>query len=114
MPETEKDPRPAPFLTRLSRVRYNPAARAFEAAVALHDAGEVFTYPVSLRAPMNADYEAVTSALAELARRRHARQQGHAQGPLRARRREAAPGPLPPRVEAATAALWKRVLHRAA
>ncbi|PJE28002.1 hypothetical protein SAMN06297129_0007 [Pseudooceanicola antarcticus] len=98
------------YLTRIARVRYNPAERAFEAAVMLHDAGEVFTYPISLRAPLDMEYDAVTRALSELACRRHAR----GTETLRARREEAMLEHLPLRVQQATSALWERILGRAA
>ena len=110
MPKMEKDQPTPDYLTRIATIRYNPAARAFEAAVALYDAGEVFTYPVSLRAPMDADYETVTRSLAEMACRHHAR--GRTE--FRAQRREQLLDHVPPKVQAATSALWDRLLNRAA
>lgn len=98
------------YLTRIATIRYNAADRAFEAAVSLHDGGEVFTYPVSLRAGLDAEYEDVTRALSELACRRHAR----GGPPMRARRDEAMLEHLPLRVQQATSALWDRILSRAA
>ena len=102
--------RNTPHLTRIATIRYNPATRAYEAAVALHDQGRVFTYPVSLRAPMDAEYETVTRALSEMACRRHRR---HATA-LRADRPEAFLDHVPLRVREATASLWDRLLNRAA
>ncbi|MBR9766160.1 MAG: hypothetical protein GYB53_22260 [Rhodobacteraceae bacterium] len=97
-------------LTRIASIRYNAAERAFEAAVTLYEGREVFTYPVSLRAPMDMGYEEVTRALSELACRRHDR----GQPGMRARREEALLEHLPLRVQQATTALWDRILGRAA
>lgn len=110
MTETGKTPPRPTHPTRIASIRYNPASRAFEAAVTLHDGGEVFTYPVALRAPMDADYETVTRALAEMAGRRHAR----GRPTMRARSDETLLDHVPTGVAEATSSLWDRLLRRAA
>jgi len=97
--------------TQIHNVTYNPATRAFEARVAITDGGEIFTYPCSLRAPMDMDSTLAARRLVELAKRRHNRED-HA---LVSRRPENVLAPhIPAEVASATDALWQRMLGRAA
>ncbi|EAQ03111.1 hypothetical protein OB2597_13243 [Pseudooceanicola batsensis HTCC2597] len=97
--------------TRIQNITYNPASRAFEARVAIHEGGEVFTYPCSLRAPIDMDTTLAARRLVELARRRHVR----ASHPTRARRPEnIIAAHVPTDVSTATDALWQRMLGHAA
>ena len=102
--------------TRISEIRYNPAERAFEAMVTLFDKGQAFGYPVSLEAPLDAEYEDVSRRLTEMARHRHDR---GAEG-LYSHRPDTEHGlehgldVIPAMVQQATQALWDRIMKRAA
>jgi hypothetical protein len=96
---------------QIHTVTYNAATRAFEARVSLADAGEVFTYPCSLRAPIDLDSAVATRRLAELARRKHLR----ATRPTLSRRpANLFAAKIPAEVASATDALWQRMLGHAA
>ena len=101
---------------QITDITYNPASRAFEARVSLTQGGEVFTYPCSLRAPMDMDSALATRKLIELGKRKHARMIK----PLVARRpanvlhAKALAAHVPAEVTSATNALWSRMLGRAA
>jgi hypothetical protein len=97
--------------TQIHNVTYNAAARAFEARVAITDDGEVFTYPCSLRAPMDMDSTLAARRLVELAKRRHNRQE---RGPVSRRPENVLNAYIPAEVSSATDALWQRMLGRAA
>ncbi|WP_163847422.1 hypothetical protein [Pseudooceanicola aestuarii] len=99
--------------TRISDIRYNAADRAFEALVTLTRHGETFTYPISLRAPLDMDYPRVSEAMTRLALRRHER----GTTALRSnRKRPDLPhlSEIPAAVHSATNTLWERILRRAA
>lgn len=52
-------------------IRYNPELEGFEAALRIHDDGVVFTYPVFLRAPIQASYALIARGLKEKAHAMH-------------------------------------------
>ncbi|WP_375173892.1 hypothetical protein [Pseudooceanicola sp.] len=97
--------------TQIHTVTYNAAMRAFEARVSIAEGGEVFTYPCSLRAPMDMDSTLAARQLVEIAKRRH----GRANRPTVSRRAD--PGfaaHVPSEIATATDALWLRMLGHAA
>lgn len=97
--------------TQVQNVTYNPAARAFEARVVIADGGDIYTYPCSLRAPMDMDTTLAARRLAELAARRHAR----TVRPMVSRRpQNVFSTHVPAEVATATEALWQRMLGHAA
>ncbi|WP_407493641.1 hypothetical protein [Pseudooceanicola sp. MF1-13] len=97
--------------TQIQNVTYNPAARAFEARVSIVEGGEIFTYPCSLRAPMDMDSTLAARRLVELAKRRHARD---VKGLVSRRPENVLTTHIPAEVISATDALWQRMLGRAA
>ena len=96
--------------TQIQTITYNPASRAFEARVILKDAGEEYTSPCALRAPLDMDTTVVSRQLAEMASRRHARDHR----PMHSHRPEHVLGHVPAEVASVTDALWQRLLGRAA
>lgn len=52
-------------------IRYNPELEGFEAAVRIHEEGVIFTYPVYLRAPLEAHYSLIAAGLTEKAQVAH-------------------------------------------
>ena len=58
-------------ILNLGKIRYNPELGAFEALVRIFDAGEVYAYPVYLRAPLNAEFDVIARGLTQKARRAH-------------------------------------------
>jgi len=52
-------------------VRYNPEFGAFEANVQVDEKGKRFFYPVSIRAPLNADFSVIARGLARKAAKAH-------------------------------------------
>ena len=98
--------------SRISDIRYNAADRAFEAVVTLYRHGEAFSFPISLRAPLDTDYSRVAEAMTTMAQRRLDRGDTR----LRATRRpdSSALGNIPMAVHSATNSLWDRLLGRAA
>lgn len=97
--------------TQIQNVSYNPAERAFEARVSILDGGEVFTYPCSLRAPLDMDSTLAARQLAELAKRRHAR---NARPTVARRPENLFAAYVPAEINNATDALWQRMLGHAA
>jgi len=55
----------------LSDVRYNPEREAFEALVRIHDAGETFSYPCEVKAPLHAEFSLIARGLAKKAQHMH-------------------------------------------
>lgn len=55
----------------LSNVRYNPEQGAFEAAASIREKGDSYSYPVQVKAPLNADFGFITRRLSETARQMH-------------------------------------------
>ena len=96
---------------QINTVTYNPAARAFDARVTITEGGEVFTYPCSLRAPMDTDTTIASRQLVELAKKRHARD---ARLLVSRRPENILNTHIPAEVTHATDALWQRMLGRAA
>jgi hypothetical protein len=52
-------------------IRYNPEHESFEAVVRIHDLAWVYSYPVSLKAHLQADYALVARGLVQKAREQH-------------------------------------------
>ena len=48
---------------QFDKVRYNPETGAFETLVKIHDAGETFSYPASVTAPLHAEYGLIVRGL---------------------------------------------------
>lgn len=95
---------------RIADIRYNPAERSFEALAIIHETGEVLTYALSLRAPIDTDFAAVTRLLTALAHRRHTRRTPD----FVSRKPDPLAAFVPPAVREATQSLWSRMLKRAA
>lgn len=55
----------------LGEIRYNPELAAFEALVRILDNGDVFSYPVQLHAPLQADFSVIARGLTQKARNAH-------------------------------------------
>lgn len=53
------------------QIRYNPEHGAFEALVKIHDAGETFTYPARLCAPIHAEFDRIARGLVQTAAQAH-------------------------------------------
>ena len=56
---------------RIADIRYNPEREGFEALVALHADGMIFTYPTFTAAPLNAAFTLISRALSAAAMRAH-------------------------------------------
>lgn len=95
---------------RISQISYNPAAECFEAAVTLISADEAHTYPVSIPAPLDSDYEDVSKALLGRAKRIHARKNPGIRSSRPVNDALAMPIVVPPSVREATVGLWDRML----
>lgn len=52
-------------------IRYNPELEGFEAAVCIRENAYIFTYPVSIKAPLKTDYTLVARGLIEKAEGKH-------------------------------------------
>lgn len=65
-------------------IRYNPEFSAFEANVLVEEQGKRFFYPVSVKAPLNAEFSVIARGLAQKAAQAHRTPSGN----LRLRRRE--------------------------
>ncbi|QEW28678.1 hypothetical protein [Roseovarius indicus] len=52
-------------------VRYNPELSAFEALVQIREEGEVYSYPVHMLAPLNAEFDVIAKGLSDKALRIH-------------------------------------------
>ena len=61
---------------QLSDVRYNAAARAFEATVTVHDNATVRRYACAIEAPITMDFQTAAKGLARQAIRRHQQRGG--------------------------------------
>ena len=55
----------------IQNVRFNPEEGAFEALVGLTESGQSYSYPVQVKAPLNAEYGFVTKRLANRAKAMH-------------------------------------------
>ena len=75
--------------TQVARIRYNLEFSGYEAVVFVEEAGEWFSYPSFVSAPLDADYAFVMSQLDAKARESHA----SANPGLRSRLRRPAPSP---------------------
>ena len=58
-------------ILNLGDIRYNPEQAAFETLVRILDDGDVFSYPVQLRAPLQADFDIIAHGLTQKARHAH-------------------------------------------
>jgi hypothetical protein len=57
--------------TRIARIRYNLEFSGYEAIVFIQDAGDTFSYPSFVAAPLDAEYALVMKQLSDKALRKH-------------------------------------------
>ena len=57
--------------SRIARIRYNLEFSGYEAIVFIQDAGETFSYPSFVAAPLDAEYALVMEQLSSKALRKH-------------------------------------------
>ena len=57
--------------SRIARIRYNLEFSGYEAIVFIQDAGESFSYPSFVAAPLDAEYARVMEQLSDKALRKH-------------------------------------------
>ena len=56
---------------QLTDIHYNAEFEGFETKVAIQDGGDIYVYPVHIRAPITAEFAVIASGLTEKARKQH-------------------------------------------